>query len=99
MKQKIVPISEVVKSVFAKLEGQKGLVKEEVEMAWKKLAGEEGFKHSRPVSLRKKVLGVYVDSSAWLEDLVMRKRFFLKGLKRMLGKDRIGEIRFKIGEF
>ncbi len=92
-------IEEIVKGIFASLEKGKGLIREDVELAWKKAVGEQGFKHSRPVSLRKKVLNVYVDSSAWLEELAMQKRVILKKLKVEFGRDQILEIRLKTGEF
>lgn len=96
---KAAPISEVIRSVFSRMEGDKTLPKEEVESWWLELAGEDAFKHSRPVGLKKKVFVVRVDSSSWLEELVMRKRRLLKGLKQRMGRDRISEIHFKIGEF
>ena len=99
MTRSVSKASDIVKEVFAQLEKGKGLVREEIEAAWKKSAGEAAFKHSRPVSLRKKILGVYVDSSVWLEELTIKKRFILKKLKMELGRDKISEIRFKIGEF
>ena len=92
-------ISEVLKSVFANLEDKQKLSKEDIEAVWKNLVGEVGFKRSRPVTLRKQILTVFVDSSGWMQTLTMKKRNLLKGLKRALGKDRISEIRFKIGEF
>ena len=98
-KHRISPIGEIVKDVFSKLESEKNFSKEDIDSYWKELVGERGFKHSKPASLRQKVLTVWVDSSGWLQELSMRKRQFLKGLKRALGKDRISEIRFKIGEF
>lgn len=99
MTRSVSKVSDIVKEVFAQLEKGKGLVREEIEASWKKSAGEAAFKHSRPVSLRKKILGVYVDSSVWLEELTIKKRFILKKLKMELGREKISDIRFKIGEF
>ena len=99
MKKKAAPISEILKTVFTQLEDRKLSSQEEIEGLWKSLVGETGFKHSRPVSVRKNVLTVRVDSSPWMQELSMRKRQILKGLKRDLGKDRISEIQFRIGEF
>ena len=99
MKNRLSPISEIVQTVFARLESEKKISKEAIEDLWRGLVGEAGFKHSRPTALRKKILAVKVDNSAWLQELTMRKRRLLKGLKRTLGKDRISEINFKIGEY
>ena len=99
MKKSASPIGEVLKTVFARIESEKLFSKEDVDALWKRIAGESAFRHSRPASLRKKVLVVRVDSSGWLQELSMRKRELLKGLKRTLGKDKIFEIHFKVGEF
>ena len=93
------PIGDVLKSIFEKIGKEKTISKEEIEAAWKELAGEAAFKHSRPASFRKNILTVRVDSSVWMQELSMKKRKLLKGLKRTLGKDRITEIHFKTGEF
>jgi predicted nucleic acid-binding Zn ribbon protein len=98
-KSKASPISEIIHSVFAKLEGAANPSQEGIESLWKELVGQDGFRHSRPVALRKKVLNILVDNSSWMQELSMRKRNILKGLKRKLGKDRISEIHFRIGEF
>ena len=99
MKNKPAPIGEVIQGLFERMEKERGLSREDIDGTWKELVGEKGFGHSKPASLRKGVLLVRVDSSAWLQDLVMRKRALLKGLKRVLGKDRISEIHVRIGEF
>ncbi len=98
MKRSAAPISDVIKNVFARLEKEANSSKEEMDSCWKELVGEKGFRHSRPASLRKKILNVRVDSSGWMHELTMQKRQILKGLKRRLGKDRISELHFKIGE-
>ena len=89
----------MIKSVFHQLESDKDISQEYIQHCWKELAGDAGFKHSKPTNLRAKVLTVRVDSSGWMQELSMRKRKILKGLQRTLGKDRISEIHFKIGEF
>ena len=97
-KRSAAPISDVIKNVFARLEKDANFSREEMDSCWKELVGEKGFRHSRPGSLKKKILKVRVDSSGWLQELTMQKRQILKGLKRRLGKDRISELHFKIGE-
>ena len=99
MKKKAEPISEVLKNVFSSLESQRNPAREEVDELWRALVGEGGFRHARPATLKKGILTVRVDSSGWMQELALRKRELLKGLKRTLGKDRISEIHFKIGEF
>ncbi len=94
-----VPIRDVLKSVFEKIESGKTYTREDVEARWSKIVGESGFRHSRPVVFKKNILTIYVDNSVWMQELAMKKRQILKSLQKELGKDRISEIQFKIGEF
>ena len=98
MRRLITPIGDIVKSVFSQLENAQVLCKEDVEKEWKNIAGDGAARHSKPETLRKGVLTVRVDSSVWMQELTMKKRNLLKGLKRAFGKDKIAEIHFKIGE-
>ncbi|MBI3315747.1 MAG: DUF721 domain-containing protein [Candidatus Omnitrophica bacterium] len=93
------PIGDIVKSVVDRLDREASISRESMDALWKTLVGETGFRHSRPSALRQGVLTVRVDNSPWLEELVMRKRKLLKGLQTRLGKDKISQINFKIGEF
>ena len=95
---RISSIGEVIHSVFARLDTNTNPTREDIDLLWKEVVGPDGFRHSRPVSIRNRVLTVRVDNSVWIQELSMKKRSFLKGLKRKLGKDRISEINFKIGE-
>ena len=99
MGREVTPIKDILKSVFEKLEGEKTWTREDIEERWKGIVGEAGFKHSRPVVFKKGILSVRVDNSVWLQDLSIKKRKILKGLQRELGKDKISDILFKIGEF
>ena len=98
-RSKISLISDILKTVFAELENKKSLSQEDIELFWKEMVGEDGFRHSRPLAIKKGVLTILVDNSGWMQEFSMRKRNILKGLKRRLGKDKISEIHFKIGEF
>ena len=99
MGREITPIKDILKTVFEKMESGKNVTREDIEEKWKTIVGETGFSHSRPVVFRNRILSVRVDNSVWLQDLVMKKRKILKGLQRELGKDKISDIQFKIGEF
>ncbi len=99
MGRDLTPIGDILKTVFQKLESGRTYTREDIEERWKAIIGDAGFKHSRPVVFRKGVLGVRVDNSVWLQELSMKKRNILKGLQRELGKDKISDIQFKIGEF
>ncbi len=94
---KVTPLGDIVKSVFERIESGKTLTKEDVEARWKEIAG-NAAKHTHPAALRKTILTVLVDSSAWMQEMTMRKRILLKQLKTAFGKDKISGIHFKIGE-
>lgn len=99
MRKRPAAIGDVLKNVFAEIEKKQEISEDEIIKIWKSVAGDAAFRHSRPESLKKKALKVRVDNSAWHQELCWRKRELLKGLKRALGKDKISEIHFKIGEF
>lgn len=90
-------VGDIVKEVFARIERGKTLTKEDVEERWREIAG-NAASHTRPAALRKTILTVFVDSSAWLQEMSIRKRIVLKQLKRAFGKDKISGIQFRIGE-
>lgn len=96
---KITPIGEIIHGVFARIENEKNLSKEEVGSLWKEACGAQAAGHSSPMTLKKGILTVWVDSSGWMQELSLRKREILKALKRKPGKDKISEIHLKIGEF
>ncbi|MBI3252439.1 MAG: DUF721 domain-containing protein [Candidatus Omnitrophica bacterium] len=93
------PISEIVKTVFADLEKGRNVFREEMEEKWKQTLGPADARHSAPESLRKGILTVRVDSSAWMQEMSMRQRKILKALQSVYGKDKISRLHFKIGEF
>jgi predicted nucleic acid-binding Zn ribbon protein len=97
-KKGITPIGDILKTVFAKIESEKTFTREDIEEQWKAVVGAPAAKHTRPASLRKGVLTVFVDSSGWMQEMTLQKRKTLKQLKRTFGKDRISGIHFRIGE-
>ena len=98
MSKALTPISDIVKTVFARLENEKTFTKEDIEGQWKTMVGDAAAKHTRPAALRKGVLTVFVDTSGWLQQMTLQKRKTLKQLKRSFGKDRILGIHFRMGE-
>ena len=98
MKKSVTPIGDIVRSVFERLEREKTLTREDVEGRWREIAGVAASRHTRPASLRRSILTVFVDSSSWMQEMTIRKRLILKQLKRAFGKDKISGIHFRIGE-
>ncbi len=98
-KTRATPIGDVVRGVFSQIDQKKEMGEEEIRGVWSEAAGEAGARHSIPVSLSKKILKVHVDSPGWMQELTLQKRKVLKKLQSHFGKDKIQEIRFRIGEF
>ena len=98
MKSGVTPIGDILKTVFAKIESGKTLTREDVQERWTTVVGTTASKHTRPATLRKGVLTVFVDSSGWMQEMSLRKRKVLKQLKSAFGRDRISGIHFKAGE-
>jgi predicted nucleic acid-binding Zn ribbon protein len=67
--------------------------------ASKDAVGAAASTHARPQSLLKGTLRVAVDNPGWLQLLTLDKRKTLKKLQSHFGKDKISEIRFRIGEW
>ena len=91
-------LSRLIGKVIDSLSGGERPGKEEIEAAWKKASGESAARNSRPVTLKKGVLLVYVASSSWLYELTVRKREILKVLEVAVKGKKVKELRFRIGD-
>lgn len=91
-------IKEIIETVLKKLEKKEHGVKGEVIKAWYAAIDSTALKHTRPVSIKKKILIVQVDSSAWLYTLNLKKAEILNKIKNIAGPAKICGLRFKIGE-
>lgn len=98
-KKPATPVAELVKALVGRLDGEKTIGEEAITEAWNRAVGAGAGRHSRPVSLKKHTLRIVVDSPAWLQQLTLVKRPALKKLQTHFGKDKISDIRFRIGEF
>ena len=91
-------IETIVKSLMEKLDKRSNPTSDEIEGIWKEIVGKKAFAHTKPALLKKKRLVINVDGSGWLYELTLRKDEFLAALKKRLGKDKINELQFRIGE-
>lgn len=64
---------------------------------WKELVGEEISKNAYPVWIRNKILMVYVSGPIWAQELRYKERKIRNRLNKILGRDAVKEIRFKVG--
>ncbi|MCX6354034.1 MAG: DUF721 domain-containing protein [Candidatus Aureabacteria bacterium] len=94
-----VRIGDVMESVLRKLGLERRVREAKISQEWARIVGAKIAQHSKPVTVKGRVLFVNVDSSVWLSEL---RQFFkekmLEQLHRELGEERIQDIRFRIGE-
>ena len=91
-------VGNVVKEIMLAIESAHLVSEEKLLEAWSDAVGEAGVKNSKPYSLNKGVLNVTVKNSSWSQELSLKKRWVLKKLQVVLGKDQIHDIRFKTGQ-
>jgi len=87
-------INQVIKKLDAKTHGQR----EDVVEAWQDAIEPDAASHTKPVAIRKNVLTIEVDSSTWLYFLSLKKKNILTAMQKTVGKDKIEDIRFRMGE-
>jgi predicted nucleic acid-binding Zn ribbon protein len=88
----------VIESVIKKLDTKSHGLKNKILSAWQNTNEEKALAHTRPVAIKRKVLVIEVDSSTWIYALSLKKKAILAEMKRLLGKDKIEDIRFRMGE-
>ena len=93
------PVAELIRALVGRLDGEKTIGEEDIVQGWGLAVGQAAARHSKPVSLKKNTLRVVVDNPGWLQQLTLIKRSALKKLQSHFGKDKISDIRFRIGEF
>ncbi|MFC1667105.1 DciA family protein [Candidatus Omnitrophota bacterium] len=91
-------IKGILNKVIGKIEKQNPGRKEKILGAWQRIVGGKAASHSRPVSIRRKVLTIEMDSSTWLYTLNLKRKSILKDIKKELEEYKIENIRFRIGD-
>ncbi|MCX5687727.1 MAG: DUF721 domain-containing protein [Candidatus Omnitrophica bacterium] len=87
-------ISQLIKKLDTKTHGSI----EEIVQAWQNTIEAKAISHTKPVAIKKNILTIEVDSSTWLYFLSLKKKNILESMKKILGKGKIEDIRFRIGE-
>jgi predicted nucleic acid-binding Zn ribbon protein len=64
---------------------------------WDRVVGPEAARHSRPTALRGPALEATAASSAWCQELQLRRDEILAGLARELGDDAPSELWLRVG--
>lgn len=64
---------------------------------WEEAVGPEVARHCRPTALRNEVLEATVDSSAWCQQLQLRRPEMLAALRRVAGDDAPTDLWLRVG--
>lgn len=91
-------IKNILNKVIGKIEKQGPGKKEKILNAWHGIVGDKASGHSRPVSIRRRILTIEVDSSTWFYALNLKKKDILKDMKSELKEYKIEDIRFRMGD-
>ncbi len=70
----------------------------EIWKLWKNVVGEYTALHTRPVSIRDRVLTVEVSSPIWLQELRYKEKEISAKLNEMLKRDAVEKIRFQMNK-
>jgi predicted nucleic acid-binding Zn ribbon protein len=86
-----------ITGLFKKLDTQAGSAICQIQAKWELIAGEKVANHSRPGQLAGDVLYVYVDSSAWLDEITrFHSNDILGKIKKEFGSGTVKKIRFQV---
>ena len=96
--QQVEGIKGILNKVIGAIEKQTRGKKEKILNVWQGIVGKDASNHSRPVSIKRDVLTVEVDNSAWLYSLNLKKKSILEDINSRLGEEKIEDIRFRMGE-
>ncbi len=90
-------IGDVLKNVVDGLSRTKKKGPAKILSSWASVAGRELARHTRPAHLKNGALLVFVDESAWFYQASLKKDELLRALNKKIGKEKIQEIQFRIG--
>ena len=93
----IQPIGDILSELIARRGLARLREQEQLENAWREVAGEPIASHSRVGSVRRGVLEVYVANSVLLQELTsFRKQELLEKLQLSLESETIQDLRFRM---
>ena len=92
-------VSQILKRVISKSHLHK-MNEASIKMGWDGLVGKEVARHTAPAFLKKGILFVRVDSSAWAYELSTHlKDIVLKNISEGVGEGVVKDIHFRVGNF
>jgi predicted nucleic acid-binding Zn ribbon protein len=94
-----VPIAHVLSELVARLrpEAEAGML--DVWKEWDRVVGPETARNARPAAFKGSILLVHVSSPVWIHHLQFLKSDLVSRLNAALGRQRVADIKFKVGAF
>ncbi len=96
--RQLTKISDVLLKIAKKFDLEIKIVEHTINKNWAKLVGERIASHTKPDTVSYRKLLVYVDSPAWMQQLMFLKEDIIKNINEAAGRQIIKDIRFQIGD-
>ena len=87
----------IINNVIRDIQKQQLTPKEDIEDIWRRCVKKNVAKHTKASFLKKGVLYINTENSAWRYELSIKKEDAIKKLKK-ISKNKIKDVRFKVGE-
>lgn len=98
MAQAPVRLGDVLRTALARLPGAAALADWRIWSEWDDLVGDPLCRHAHPVRLRRGVLVVRVNDSAWMQELHFLKREVRERVNARLGRPAVRDLFLVLGE-
>ncbi len=96
--RQLIKISNVLLKIAKKFNLEIKIVEQTINKNWAKLVGERISAHTKPDAVSYRKLLVYVDSPAWMQQLMFLKEDIIKNINDAAKRQIIKDIRFQIGD-
>lgn len=93
----LLPVSEIVPKVIKSIGLKKKADEIQVLLDWNSIVGAEISKKTKPAGVKRGVLNVLVESSAWMNELQLMKPEIMAKIENRFGRNRIRDIKFSLG--
>ena len=93
-----IPISNILKKIIRDFGLEEKFREIQIINTWEYIAGETILNHTFAYNYQNKILFIKVDSSVWIQQLIMLKKELIQKINQKLGKNLVKDIRFKLAE-
>jgi len=96
--EKLIHISDILKSALSKYRPAKDLAMTQIWDIWDNAVGKPIAMNAKPDSFKDGILMVNVSSSAWIHQLKFLEKDMISNINKTLDHPLVKQIRFKIGK-